>query len=215
MAITNGYATLAEAKTLFDLTLASHEADIERAIESASRAIDAWCGRRFWQDNTVTVYYFTAEDYYTIPVFDVSTTTGLIVQADHNADGTHENTFTRDSFTAAYSYRLLPRNAATAATARPWTHLKALTGGFPVGVDGGVKVTMKAGWAAVPIDIEQACLLLASRIYKRKDSPFGVLGVADIGGGTTGTVTLPKVDPDVQRLLGPYRRLDAPTEAGG
>ena len=58
------------------------------------------------------------------------------------------------------------------------------------------------GWAAVPLPVVEACLVLASRYYKRKDTPFGVMGTTE-----TGFVDLPKVDPDVAALLAPYRRL--------
>ena len=208
MAITNGYTTLAEIKTYLAITQATYEADLERAIEAASRQIDSWCGRRFWVDSAATAYYYTAEDYVHLPVLDISTTTGLIVAADHNADGTHENTFTADSFNAAYGYRLLPRNIQAA---EPGTALKAIAGGWPVGVDGGVKVTAKVGWTTVPTPVAQACLTQAGRLFKRKDAPFGVLGVADQAGRDV-TSTLPRLDPDLRPLVDGYRRFDPPVE---
>ena len=197
-----------EIKRYLTITQATYETDLERCIEAASRQIDAWCGRRFWVDSTVTDYYFTPEDYVFLPVLDISTTTGLIVKADHDMDGTHENTFTADSFTALYGYRLLPRNRASG---EPGTALKAIAGGWPVGVDGGVKVSAKVGWTTVPEPVEQACLTQAGRLFKRKDSPFGVLGVE--GAGYDAVTTLPKLDPDLRPLVDAYRRMDPPVES--
>lgn len=209
MSIANGYTTLVKLKAVLTLAQTTHDADLERAVESASRAVDAYTGRRFYQDSTATAYYFSAEDPYLIPVIDISTATGLVIEADHNGDGTFENTFTVDSFTATYGYRLMPRRPLTG---HPWTALKAISGSFPVGVDGGIKITVKAGWAAVPAEVEQATILQAARLLKRKDSPFGVLGPADIGSGSDAAVTVPKVDPDFRSLLAPLRRFDVPME---
>ena len=54
--------------------------------------------------------------------------------------------------------------------------------------------------ASVPDDIVQACLILSTRLFKRKDSPEGVAGFADFG-----AVRLSRMDPDVQALLNPFR----------
>jgi hypothetical protein len=59
-----------------------------------------------------------------------------------------------------------------------------------------VRVTAKWGWPAVPDTVVQATLIQASRLYRRKDSPEGVLGSAEWG-----TVRLGRVDPDVYALI--------------
>ena len=75
MAIANGYCTLNEAKAALRITDSADDALLERSIEGASRRIDGYCGRRFYQQNaTISLY---AVDSYTLPTQDdlVSVTT--------------------------------------------------------------------------------------------------------------------------------------------
>lgn len=64
------------------------------------------------------------------------------------------------------------------------------------------RVTGTFGWDSTPSDVVTAALLTAARIYKRKDSPFGVEAFADFG------VRIARVDPDVAEMLQPWRRYD-------
>jgi hypothetical protein len=63
-------------------------------------------------------------------------------------------------------------------------------------------VTGVFGFASVPIAIKQATILAALRAYKRYESPTGVLGFSDMG-----VVRIGRLDPDVQRLIDPYRKV--------
>lgn len=51
--------------------------------------------------------------------------------------------------------------------------------------------------------IAQATMLQAARYWKRKDAPFGVAGVGALGQ----VVSIGTIDPDIQMLLFPVRRL--------
>lgn len=62
-----------------------------------------------------------------------------------------------------------------------------------------VRVTARWGWPAVPDPIVQAAQLQACRLYRRKDSPEGVAGSAEWG-----VTRVPRLDPDVAALVGPY-----------
>jgi hypothetical protein len=64
---------------------------------------------------------------------------------------------------------------------------------------GRLQVTALWGWPAVPDEIEQATALYAARLYRRKDSPQGV-----IGGGDFGPVRVSRIDPDVEALIAPF-----------
>ena len=60
------------------------------------------------------------------------------------------------------------------------------------------------GWAAVPDVVHEAAILASSRITSREDSPLGT-----VQGGTSpdaGVVHVRPLDPDVKRMLRPYRR---------
>ena len=51
-----------------------------------------------------------------------------------------------------------------------------------------------------PHPIIEACYIQASRIFKRKDSPYGVAGKSDLGEITM----VPRLDVDVKSMLDPY-----------
>lgn len=55
-----------------------------------------------------------------------------------------------------------------------------------------------AGELVVPDDVWQATVLLAARIYRRRDSLDGTVGWSDTGGA----LRVPWRDPDVENLLG-------------
>src|SRR5690606_31803660 len=70
-------------------------------------------------------------------------------------------------------------------------------------LEAGVRVHAQFGWTAVPTAIKQACLLQASRLLARRDSPYGVAGSPEAGSEVR---LLARVDPDVEVALAPYKR---------
>lgn len=215
MAITNGYVdlnTLKAAAGDIDTDDTTEDAALEMAIEAASRMVDAFTNRRFWQDGSVVVRYYTYRspfgrryvDSYEMPTLylpdDISTSTGLVVATDGDDDGTYEDTWTLDD-----DFTLGPANAA--ADSEPWTAIAEMSNGefsFPTNPR-GIKITAKFGWAAVPTAVEQATLLQANRLYKRRHSPFGVTGSPAEGAGEMRLLS--KLDPDVEALVRRYRRV--------
>lgn len=176
MTITNGYATLAEARAELANYVTADTTDdtrIEMAVEAASRQIDNHTGRRFWQDATVTAREFYADDAYCVTVDDISTVTGLLVKADDNDDGTFET-----SYTITTDFILLPANAADGSPVRPYTEVRLVSGAtFPRSSSGrpGAQVTAKFGWPAVPTDVKRACLIQTVMLFKAADAAFGAL----------------------------------------
>ena len=49
--------------------------------------------------------------------------------------------------------------------------------------------------------ITEAALIHATRLYKRHDAPFGIAGAPDVG-----QMRIPKLDPDAERLLAPFKK---------
>lgn len=196
MAITNGYATLAEVKTSLKINDTIDDSILEMAIESASREIDAYTARYFYNGGTA-VKYFAAEDNYTTLTEDLQSVSELATSV--NAD----NVF--DTVWSATDYQLQPVNGRSNGIASPYTSIRALTTYyFPVWNNMTlVKVTGVWGWASVPIAIKQATILLAARIYKRSDSPLGIAGFGDMGVMRVSN----QIDPDVAQLVNPYRML--------
>lgn len=204
MALTNAYCTVAQLRTQFGDTgsLLSLEL-LERAINATSRAIDKFCGRRFWIDTQVQTLTFDAEFDDLVWLDgenDIATTTGLIVKTDSTGNGTYASTLTLGT-----DFRLAPKDAASKGPAYGWTRLEILkkTTGyyFPIGED-AVQVTAKFGWSAIPDGVEQACILRAAAIFKRNEAIFGVQGFPELG-----IVRITKKDPDVLELLQDYVKM--------
>lgn len=192
--ITNGYCTLAELKEILRILDTVDDELLEARINEASRVIDQHCNRRFYADATASARLFTSIDGNTIFVDDISSTTGLVVKSDSAGDGTYATTI------AAADFQAEPLNAIVKGT--PITSIAArLAGAFSMAaVPAGCQVTAKWGWPAVPDPVHSACLILAGRLVKRGDSLLGVAGFGELG-----AITVRAIDPDVERMLRPYR----------
>lgn len=193
-----------ETRTLYtDLTtvkaaLGKQTADdrddlITAAIEAASRQIDQRCGRRFYRDTAPSARKFAASGRYTarhgsqaLRVDDIAFDTGLAVESKYGFAG---------SWSTVDAWELGPDNADVYG--RPWSKVAAASGWLSDAVS--VRVTAVWGWPAVPDAIAQAAALLAARLYRRKDSPQGVLGSAEWG-----AVRVSRFDPDVEALITPF-----------
>lgn len=203
MAVTNGYATLLELQNHFGddpLTPKLSTTDLERAINATSRAIDLYCGRRFWRDpaDALTTRTYRADDPYELDVADISTTTGLVIATDTSGDGTYATTWTSSD------YQLEPLNADADGGAYAWTRIVAVDDAlFPLGTRRAtVRVTARHGWSAVPDGVNVACILRAAAIFKRKEAVFGTVGLNGFG-----EVRITRKDPDVVALLSEYIRI--------
>lgn len=196
MALTNPYCQVADVRSqLGDDGDKLDQALIERAINAASRAVDRWCGRRFWQDLAAAVRLYAADDPFTLSVADISTMDGLLVEVDQSASGT---------WTAldAADYHLEPLNADADGDAFAWwTLVVDNRRGLPISRRPLVRVTAQWGWSAIPDDVVEATIIKAVNLFKRKDAPFGVAGFADFG-----AVRIGRSDPDVVDLLRSFRR---------
>jgi len=171
---------------------------MEQVINTCSRAIDKYCRRQFFTE--VQTRYYKASVYDAVAVNDFSTMagTGAGVKIDIDGDGTFETTL------SASDYVLWPYNAYV--DGEPFTEIHIADNGnhyFPVNVEKGVQITGTWGYSATaPEPVKEACLILAARLYKRKDAPFGVTGPNQFGEMTI----IDKFDSDVRMLLAPYVR---------
>lgn len=206
MTITNGYATLAQLKAELAISVSDTTTDtkLETAIAAASRQIDGFCARRFWQDGTVQVRTYYAGDEDECWTDDISTTTGLIVKVDYGNDGSFSTTLT-----VSTDYLLHPLNALSNTPARPYECIRTTENGqyFPEWDNRpSVQVTAKFGWPAVPDDVTKACLTQAAQLYKASDAPFGGISFGD------GSVVRVRsaLNPIAAALLEPYVRQNLP-----
>lgn len=197
MAVVNGYCTLADLQSWNTATQTGHVAMLETAIEASSRWIDQFCQRHFWQASATARTFPSPTDLRTLRIDDLAAITSL--KTDEAGDGTFETTW------SATDYELLPLNPAASPEARPWTTVRSTGRCFPTPTCTGrvarVEITGTWGWPAVPVDVKQACLMLAARVFIRKESPVGVAGFGEFG-----AIRVRNADPDVMALVEPYRR---------
>jgi hypothetical protein len=199
MAITNGYCTEVELRDHLQDSGSRLDADlIERAINAASRAVDNYTGRRFWQDPTVQTRKFRPMEDRIAWVTDISTTTGLIVSTGD--DGTFPNAWLIDD-----DFELEPENADLDATAFAWWRILAVGDRrfIPSKFRRTLLVTARFGWSAVPDAINEATILKASQLFQRKNAVFGIAGFGEFG-----PMRITRKDPDVIELLNGYVRYD-------
>jgi hypothetical protein len=195
VAITNGYATLADVKNSLKITDNMDDSLLEIAIESASRLIDGYTGRYFYNGGTATRNYAATDSWITF-IDDLQSLSEL---ATTNEVGDTYTVWTSND------YQLEPLNGISNGLTQPYTSIRAVKQYvFPfLGDRALVKVTGVWGWASVPTAVKQATILQAARIFKRNDSPLGVAGFGDMGVVRVGS----RLDPDVQHLVDPYRSM--------
>jgi hypothetical protein len=203
MAITNGYATLNDVKAALRIPVSDTVDDslLELSIEAASREIDGYCERVFYNVGTATRVYMP-EDGFITQVDDVRTITTL--KTSSAGDGVYDVTW------AETDYQLEPLNGIAGGVETPGTRIRAVGDYiFPVyeprNINSGeaaVQVVGVFGYATVPTAIKQATILYAMRQFKRYDSPLGVAGFGDLG-----LIRVGRFDPDIEALLMPYRKV--------
>jgi len=203
MTITNGYATRNQVKAALRIGTADTLDDdlIDNCVGAASRLIDGYCNRKFWQSGTASRVY-QAEDSFYCSIDDIAGT-AITLKTSSQADGTFDVTW------KVSDYQLEPLNGNLDGLT--WSYDKIRAVGdylFPTvnanyGEQALVQVTAVFGWPSVPEPVTQATIIQASRIFKRYDSPLGVAGFGDLGAIRVSRY----LDPDMAQLVEPYRRM--------
>ena len=194
MAITNGYATLQQLKSAIGIADGFDDSALEMAIEAASRQIDSYTERYFYNAGTATKL-FAPIDNWVCPTEDFITLT----QVQTSEDGeSWDTTWETDDWQAE------PLNGRAGGLITSYTQIRAVESYlFPYRQgEATVRLTGTWGWTTTPIAITQATIILASRIFKRLDSPLGIIS-NELGSMRVGF----RLDPDVQHLIDPYRRI--------
>jgi hypothetical protein len=204
MTINQGYATRNQVKAALRIGTADTIDDdlIDNCVGAASRLIDGYCNRRFWQSGTAEARVYQAEDSFYCSIDDIAGT-ALTLKTSTQADGTFDLTWSRSD------YQLEPLNGNLDGLT--WSYDKIRAVGdylFPTvnanyGDQALVQVTAIFGWPSVPEPVTQATIIQASRIFKRYDSPLGVAGFGDLGAIRVSRY----LDPDMAQLVEPYRRM--------
>ena len=177
------YVTLVELKQMRDIKDTADDALLSRALSVASRRIDGKTRRRFWLDAEATPRLVNA-------VGRVTPDGRLLVDDIGSLDDLAVDGGSVGAWSPISGWETGPDNALD----QGWS-VTELVGSWPA----RVRITARWGWPAVPEDITMACLLLASRLFSRKESPEGVLGSVEWG-----SVRVSRWDPDVEALVAPY-----------
>lgn len=201
MALGDPYATLPELKKRSDIPQNDELDDDEltAALASASREIERWCRRQFNDAGTTSTRTYRALGRSLVLVDDFHTTAGLVVSADSAASGVYDEVWT------TADYQLEPLNGVVdGVPGWPYSRIKGLTYGLACGVRPVVRVTARWGWAAVPPDVKEACLIMAAESFKLSDAPFGVAGYGEFGPVRV------RINSIAEQKLAPYRRHKIP-----
>ncbi len=194
----NEYFTSAELKASLAMTSETFaDADIALAVESASRACDGYKQTRFYKADETRFYTalpadldLAIDDLVNLGTAAAPTNTIFL---DRDGNGTYEETWTTGT-----EFVLRPVNYVLKGIPANRIEILSQSGRrFPIYTD-AVKVAGSFGWAAVHPNVKQATKLLAIRLLRRKDVPFGIL-VA--GQDMVAAARLGRVDPDVAFLL--------------
>jgi hypothetical protein len=203
LAIVNGYATLADVKAAARITDTIDDGLLETAIESSSRDIDAYTERVFFNTGaTAVTRVYIPENIYLLETDDIISVTSI--RSDTTGEGGFDQTWT------ATDYQLEPLNGIAGGITTPFTRIRAIGSLLwpiyePRDINAGqasVQIVARFGFASIPSAIKQATILASLRAYKRYESPTGVLGFSDMG-----VVRVGRLDPDVERLVSPYRKI--------
>ena len=158
--------------------------------------IDDFTGRFFYANGTSqspVIRYYTPNDPWSLAVDDFVSISQIAT--DDNFNQTWSTVWATSDFMEE------PKNNSL----RGWPYTRLLATGryvWPYYLPQACKITGVWGWPAVPSEVNQACIIQSSRIFVRKQSPFGIAGTPELG-----TVRLSsRLDPDVEAFLRPMKR---------
>jgi hypothetical protein len=197
MAITNGYATLAEAKARLSIpsATATYDTVLEASIEAASRAIDEDCNRVFYA--VTQTRYYTPDDPLSLFLEDDVTVITQVKTLSVQGGGYRTYGFVW----SVNDWDLEPYSGP------PYSRLIVNPTGmyvFPT-IRRGVEVAGTFGYCATgshPRAINEACLRMTARLFERNKAPLGVIS-SDMA-----STRIASVDVDYTALIRPYRKMD-------
>lgn len=139
--------TLATAKTHLDVTVATHDATIERMIDTASEAIERFCDREFVSRSQTEYQYGSRTDRILLKHFPVTAVAELWI--DNSSDFTDStNQLAADEFfiDQEVGVGLKPGRLFGRGTRN-------------------IKITYTAGFTTIPKDLENACIQYVELLY--------------------------------------------------
>lgn len=193
---TTTYCTMADVKNALQIEDSNDDTAIEAAVITASRMIDEYTQRFFYRDGTSATpsqRFYTAFSPWVLQTDDIVTITEIAT------DPGFSQTYT--TIWDPTDFMVEPVNNPKKGW--PVTRILAIREYvWPYFFPQTCRISGIFGFPDIPYEVEMACKIQASRLFVRKQSPFGIAGSVELG-----TVRLnSRLDPDVEMLLKTYRR---------
>lgn len=194
-------ADLTLFKAYLGIADSENDALLQYALDSATRFIQQFTGRSFVAETAATKYFTPYEPDALDLGFDLRATTNADVAISVDTAG--DLTFSQALLATDFILKpLMPFPDAGIYSRIEIAPLSSAA--FIWGASTQVRIVGNWGYVVnndAPIDVKQACLIQASRLYQRKDAPFGILQTTDLGQFTR----IGTEDQDVMALLTPYK----------
>ena len=182
------YVTTAEVKAQLSITKDDYDSIIDALVQAAQAAVDEYTSQT-WESPASASKYHVVQTFSTC--LDIARAQSVTEVAEKN-DGTW-------SALDSDLWETLESDGPAEQLIRTSGYWKRSRRG-----EASVRVTgVFATTAAAPPDIKQATLILAARLYQRRNAPLGLTA----GGVETAAMHLARVDPDVHTLLKPRKEL--------
>jgi hypothetical protein len=181
--------------TIAEVQLPEFDPAMESVIEAVSRWIDNYCGRTF--------YARTETRKYNVPT-DANSRRTLWLDDDLQSITTLTNGDAEVLTTADYCLQpanSTPKWAVTIkqASSKYWAQDSSGNTEQVISIAGSWGYSTSA-----PKPVKEACILESIRLFKRRDAPYGIMGMSPAGGEVVHNI---KPDPMIEKLLLPYMRL--------
>lgn len=199
MALGDAYVSLAELKRRFHIDDTEDDAELQLAISTAQSDVDDFCGRQFNVATAASARQFVAGKNSRLIVDDFSTTAGLVVKTGTVSDGFNTTlTINEDFIVEPIGGRIGEVDYGV------YWRLVAIDHAWDISYHGEPSVEIEAvwGWSSVPLAIKSATLMQAARLYRRKDTPEGVLNGFEGAPIRVGYM----LDPDIARSVKKFRK---------
>ncbi len=204
MPLEPSYVTTGEIRDFLVIGDGVDDFELDRVASTASRMIDQYTNRQFGGVTLASTRFYdslrSGRGYFfepfIAPIDDVMDTTDLVVRYASSPGGAYDVTLGLN-----VDFSMQPINAE--ARNFPWTEIVFTTNAYPPHGGREIEVTARWGWTYVPDSIVEATLLQASRLFARRNSPYGIAGSPEMGSEMR---LLSRVDPDVAVALKKYKR---------
>lgn len=191
------YVSVEELKSARAITKNFADADVQAAVQVASRFVDGYCNRTFVPAGSSETRKFTPVSPQWLTIDDAVSISAVTVGGTAIVQGA-------DFVVETHGGLTLSSTLPITATVAPFVRLRALSSVnslFPRGTQDGVAVTGTFGWPVVPPEVKMATKILAGRLVQL------VREGAMVGLGFDGSaIPLGLVDGAVAAMLQPYER---------